>query len=214
MKNTNRKENTKQKILLALKQQLMDQGFRGIGVNVVARRAGVSKELIYRYFGSMDKLIRQLMIREDYWAMQSTKSIDLEKYLELINIEDIIKDMLFQQIEDLRNNPELQEIRRWELIDLNDLTLELAKNREVLSKEFLKKNGIIKGEVEAGKIAILLSGILYLVLRSKTSQEWFGINLETDKGWEILKNSLSNLISGSFENKNITTRERILRNAK
>ena len=51
----------------------MDQGFRGIGINVVARRAGVSKELIYRYFGSMDNLIRQLMIREDYWAMQSSK---------------------------------------------------------------------------------------------------------------------------------------------
>ena len=38
----------------------MDQGFRGIGANVVARRAGVSKELIYRYFGSMENLIRQL----------------------------------------------------------------------------------------------------------------------------------------------------------
>ncbi len=186
----------------------MDQGFRGIGINVVARRAGVSKELIYRYFGSMDNLIRQLMIREDYWAMQSSKDIINEKKLKNIDKVLEIKNMLFQQIEDLRNNKELQEIRRWELIDLNDLTIELAKIREDSSKEFLKNNGIQEGEIEAGKVAILLSGILYLVLRSKTADEWFGINLDKNKGWEIIKDSLESIIKDTFEDaKNLSNKE-------
>ena len=198
----NRKENTKKKILLALKQQLMDQGFRGIGINVVARRAGVSKELIYRYFGSMDNLIRDLMVQEDYWAMQSSKDVESYNNSKFVNKENEIINMLFQQIEDLRNNKELQEIRRWELIDLNDLTFELSQRRETSSKDFLKRNGIVEGDIEAGKLAILLSGILYLVLRSKISNEWFGINLEDNNGWDILKLSLKNLVKASFSEKN------------
>ena len=137
----------------------MDQGFRGIGVNVVARRAGVSKELIYRYFGSMENLIRQLMDNEDYWSMQSSNKIVTKNSKEFNkNLE--IKNMIFKQIDDLRKNKELQEIRRWELIDLNNLTIELAKRREISSKKFLKNNLIKEGSVEAGKLAILLSGIL------------------------------------------------------
>ena len=202
MNKLNRKENTKKKILLALKQQLMDQGFRGIGINVVARRAGVSKELIYRYFGSMDNLIRDLMVQEDYWAMQSSKDVESYNNSKFVNKENEIINMLFQQIEDLRNNKELQEIRRWELIDLNDLTFELSQRRETSSKDFLKRNGIVEGDIEAGKLAILLSGILYLVLRSKISNEWFGINLEDNNGWDILKLSLKNLVKASFSEKN------------
>jgi len=197
LKNLNRKENTKRKILLALKQQLMDQGFRGIGVNVVARRAGVSKELIYRYFGSMENLIRQLMDNEDYWSMQSSNKIVTKNSKEFNkNLE--IKNMIFKQIDDLRKNKELQEIRRWELIDLNNLTIELAKRREISSKKFLKNNLIKEGSVEAGKLAILLSGILYLVLRSKTSSEWFGINLEDENGWNVLRSSLKSIIDEAF----------------
>ncbi len=202
MNKLNRKENTKKKILLALKQQLMDQGFRGIGINVVARRAGVSKELIYRYFGSMDNLIRDLMVQEDYWAMQSSKDVESYNNSKFVNKENEIINMLFQQIEDLRNNKELQEIRRWELIDLNDLTFELSQRRETSSKDFLKRNGIVEGNIEAGKLAILLSGILYLVLRSKISNEWFGINLEDKNGWDILKLSLKSLVKASFSEKN------------
>ena len=202
MNKLNRKENTKKKILLALKQQLMDQGFRGIGINVVARRAGVSKELIYRYFGSMDNLIRDLMVQEDYWAMQSSKDVESYNNSKFVSKENEIINMLFQQIEDLRNNKELQEIRRWELIDLNDLTFELSQRRETSSKDFLKRNGIVEGNIEAGKLAILLSGILYLVLRSKISNEWFGINLEDKNGWDILKLSLKSLVKASFSEKN------------
>ena len=175
----------------------MDQGFRGIGVNVVARRAGVSKELIYRYFGSMENLIRQLMDNEDYWSMQSSNKIVTKNSKEFNkNLE--IKNMIFKQIDDLRKNKELQEIRRWELIDLNNLTIELAKRREISSKKFLKNNQIKEGSVEAGKLAILLSGILYLVLRSKTSSEWFGINLEDENGWNVLRSSLKSIIDEAF----------------
>ena len=180
----------------------MDQGFRGIGINVVARRAGVSKELIYRYFGSMDNLIRDLMVQEDYWAMQSSKDVESYNNSKFVSKENEIINMLFQQIEDLRNNKELQEIRRWELIDLNDLTFELSQRRETSSKDFLKRNGIVEGNIEAGKLAILLSGILYLVLRSKISNEWFGINLEDKNGWDILKLSLKSLVKASFSEKN------------
>ena len=43
-----RRKKTEQSILAALEEQLIEGGMQGLGINVVAKRAGVSKELIYR----------------------------------------------------------------------------------------------------------------------------------------------------------------------
>ncbi len=40
-------------IVRALERLLTKRGFEGLGVNAVAETAGVSKELIYRYFGGL-----------------------------------------------------------------------------------------------------------------------------------------------------------------
>ena len=49
---------TTEKILEALDRVLTRDGVRGVGINAVAREAGVDKVLIYRYFGGMQELLR------------------------------------------------------------------------------------------------------------------------------------------------------------
>ncbi len=48
-------EKTRQKILAGLEKLITRDGFTAVGVNAVAREAGIDKVLIYRYFGSMSK---------------------------------------------------------------------------------------------------------------------------------------------------------------
>ncbi len=198
-----RRQATEDKILRALRDQLADQGFRGLGVNAVARRADVSKELIYRYFGGMNDLIRELMRRQDYWS----------KGLDLTTADDgraakppaeEAAEMLVNQLELLRAQPELQEIRRWELIDRNEITLDLATAREKASSAFLTRLGVEPGSDAAARLAVLLSGVLYLVLRSKTSPRWFGIDLDDDAGWRTVAEALQDLAPHIFDDEDAT----------
>jgi AcrR family transcriptional regulator len=49
---------TEQRLLDAVGALLAEAGFSALGVNALARRAGVNKSLIYRYYGGMDGLLR------------------------------------------------------------------------------------------------------------------------------------------------------------
>ena len=46
------KELTKRKLFAAVGEILKSEGYNGLGVNRVAKQAGVNKKLIYRYFES------------------------------------------------------------------------------------------------------------------------------------------------------------------
>ncbi len=61
-----RRERTERAILQALEDQLCETGMVGMGINVVAKRAGVSKELIYRYFDGMSGLMLARMQEQDF----------------------------------------------------------------------------------------------------------------------------------------------------
>ena len=61
------REETRAKILEAVGKILAEEGFQGIGINNVSRRAGVDKVLIYRYFGDLPGLLREFASSGDYW---------------------------------------------------------------------------------------------------------------------------------------------------
>ena len=62
------RELTEKIILEAVGSIIENDGFEKLGVNAIAQRAGVSKVLIYRYFGGIDELIAQYLLRKDYWG--------------------------------------------------------------------------------------------------------------------------------------------------
>ena len=63
-----RREKTERQILLALEEQIRETGMGGVGINAIAKRAGVSKELIYRYFDGMPGLMLAWMREQDFWT--------------------------------------------------------------------------------------------------------------------------------------------------
>jgi len=49
---------TKERLLEAVDDVLARDGFNGLGINALAREAGVDKVLIYRYFGGLSGLLK------------------------------------------------------------------------------------------------------------------------------------------------------------
>ena len=62
------RETTEKRLLTAVGEIVEESGLESLGINAVAQRAGVSKMLIYRYFGSLEDLIAQYIIQRDYWV--------------------------------------------------------------------------------------------------------------------------------------------------
>jgi len=72
------KENTKRKLLDAVGEIIKKSGFSGLGVNKVAKLSGVSKILIYRYFGDFHQMIKAYVAENNFWTNNVTDLPGLE----------------------------------------------------------------------------------------------------------------------------------------
>lgn len=204
-----RREQTELRIMQAFEEQILETGMKGVGVNAIAKRAGVSKELIYRYFDGLPGLMLQWMYSQDFWTGKSNMLFG-EPLTNHANPNDkdaadastensrtVILAMLHAQAKALFENKALREIRRWELIEKNELSTQLAKRRESVARAFINRLCLANPESEVdipASVGILLAGILYLVLRSKTESHFLGVPIRTEDGWERIFSALEHLV--------------------
>lgn len=192
-----RRENTERKLLNALEEQINETGMVGVGVNAVAKRAGVSKELIYRYFDGMPGLLLAWMQEQDFWTARGGLIKDEES--SQLTPAALILSMLHAQIEALAGNESLREIRRWELIELNEVTEQLAQRREKAARSFIDRVDGLTQELDVpAVVSIMLAGVLYLMLRSRTESHFLGVSLRTNAGWQRLYAALEQIIDAGF----------------
>lgn len=188
------RELTKKKLLAAVERILRRDGFRALGVNAIAREAGVDKVLIYRYFNGLPGLLRAFATESDYWPAFNTPQ-DTETLL-----QDPIEfgtRVLLQIARELRERPATQEALRWELIERNDLT-ELTHHelREVQGRRWIEA---IERHTDAdvpALAAIVGGGLVYLALRAKTADRFNGMDLKSEADWQRLEAAARRLIEG------------------
>lgn len=180
-----RREKTEQAILEALEAQLVEGGMQNVGVNAIAKRAGVSKELIYRYFDGLPGLMLAWMQGRDYWSSKAgvLRADDTSN----LSPAELIRAMLREQEAVLARDQAVAAVRRWELIERTEVGDRLRARREREARTFINRlDGLTdKADVPAF-VSILLAGILYLSLRSKTEDVFLGVPLRTDEGWDRL----------------------------
>lgn len=177
-----RRKKTEQSILAALEEQLIEGGMQGLGINVVAKRAGVSKELIYRYFGGMPGLMLAWMQGRDYWSSKAgvLGSDDTSN----LSPAALIAAMLREQEAVLARDQAVAEVRRWELVERSEIGDQLRERREREARKFIDRLDGLTDEADVPAfVGILLAGILYLSLRSKTEEVFLGVPLRTEEGW-------------------------------
>ena len=199
---TRDKERTKQKILDGLAGLLAEKGPKGVGINALAKAAGVDKVLIYRYFGGLPELVRVFAEQGGFWpsyeelAGKETGSLTRE------GIEAFAKSVLAGHLRELRKRPLTQEIMRWELLEKNELTDELARARENQTGRFLELFGL-SGEEDRVRdmlaaATVIHAGLTYLVLRAKTAPVYMGVELDSERGWQRLERAARELVEAYF----------------
>ncbi|GGE75477.1 AcrR family transcriptional regulator [Paenalcaligenes hominis] len=197
-----RREKTEQRIMQALEDQIRATGMVGVGINAIAERAGVSKELIYRYFDGLPGLMMQWMKNQDFWTSNSSTLRDPSA--ETNTPKELILKMLRAQISALQDNDALKEIRRWELIERNEVSGQLAERREMAARPFIDELAALNDEMDVpAMVSVMLAGVLYLSLRAKTESQFLGVPLRTSEGWKRIDNALIQLtqsLPAEFQN--------------
>lgn len=185
------REQTEEKILEAVGSIIENQGFEKVGINAIATEAGVSKMLIYRYFGGVEELIAQYLIQKDYWANTDAAMINPEA------VGDSIKSMFRRQVEQLRNDITLRRLYRWELSTNNQNIRQLRNRREENGCRLIKMVSALTGcpDAQVAALASILSAsISYLALLEDQCQSYNGICLQTDVGWNQLMQGIEMII--------------------
>ena len=194
-----RREQTKKKIMEALDAQIRETGMKGVGINAIAARAKVSKELIYRYFDGLPGLLMAWMLEQDYWTGRSELLTAKESSHQ--TPAELILAMLRAQIEALGNNEALREVRIWELVERNDITAQLADRRERTARAFIDRvDGLTDQADVPAHVSVLLAGMIYLMLRSKTESHFLGVPLRTNEGWARIFSAVEAMVGTLHDN--------------
>lgn len=185
------REVTEKKILDAVGVIISEDGFEKVGVNAVAQKAGISKMLIYRYFGSIDELIAKYIFQNDFWiniSVEPDKINDLSRF---------IKDIFQRQISQLRENITLKRLYRWELSTNNPIINQIRAKRESNGFQLVsimsKLTNSSSKEV-ASLASIISASVSYLVLLEELNPVYNGINLQSNDGWEQIAEGINLIV--------------------
>jgi AcrR family transcriptional regulator len=184
---------TEERILAAVGTVLARDGFGAVGVNAIAREAGIDKVLIYRYFGGLPELLRQWGASSRFWpGIDELLGEDRAAMLARPAAE---RWTLFLEhfIDALRARPLTIEILAAEIVQRNELSAILEDEREQWGAQ---AEALLGGEAFRaqphlrGTTLLLVAGVQYLLVRARTIRVFGGIDLRTDAGWRALKDAL------------------------
>ena len=185
------REATERRLVDTVGELIRENGFEKIGVNAVAARSGVSKILVYRYFGSVEGLLAAYIRRYDLWLNFPQ---DLPGREEL---PEFLKRTFRAQIARLRGDATLKRLYRWELSSDNELIVRLREQREQVGRELVRRVCDVTGrpEEQIAPLASLLSAsVTYLALLGEFCPVYNGIPLQEDAGWEQIGRGIDQII--------------------
>ena len=182
---------TEKRLLETVGKMVAEKGFEQIVINAIAAQSGVSKILIYRYFGSIDGLLSAYIRQYDFWL---NLPADVPERDEL---PQFLKTMFQQQIDRLRTDATLRRLYRWELSCNNEMVAKIREQREKARLELIRKfcqaSGMQQPEAETIS-AIFAASITYLAMLSDFCPVYNGIAIDEETGWERIKSGIDTLI--------------------
>lgn len=187
---------TEERILGAVGQVLAREGFAALGVNAIAREAGVDKVLIYRYFGGLPELLRAWGGSGRFWPRVSDLLGDQPQALLSLAPAERYARFFEHFVHELRARPLTLEVLAAEVQSPNELTAILEAEREQWGEEASRVLG--GPEMQARPFVqevtlLLVAGVQYLLLRSRSTRIFGGVDIQADAGWERLLGAVRTL---------------------
>ena len=187
---------TEARILAAVGTVLARDGFGRVGINAIAKQAGVDKVLIYRYFGGLAELLRVWGESGRFWPRVDELLGDSSEAFLALPVAERYARFFDHFVDALRERPLTIEILAAEIAERNDLTAVLESEREAWGEAASRLLGGAEFSARPelrGVTLLLVAGVQYLLVRSRTIRIFGGIDIKSDAGWGELKAAIRTL---------------------
>lgn len=192
---------TEARIVAAVGEVLARDGFSAIGINAIAKQAGVDKVLIYRYFGGLPELLKTWGQSGQFWPSVDELLGAKPKAFGALPPAERYARFMEHFIDGLRARPLTLEILAAELVERTELTAILEAEREAWGEAAARLLGgkeFVKRPELQGLTILLIAGAQYLLVRSRHIRIFGGIDIQSDAGWVTLKASVRKTALGLF----------------
>ncbi|WP_448099536.1 TetR/AcrR family transcriptional regulator [Polluticoccus soli] len=169
-------DQTKTNILKAVGNIIQTEGYTGLFIRNIARKAHTSGKMIYYHFGTLDNLIETYIKTKDHWRVFSEEK-NTEKWTIMAQDPSILlKTILNGHFEEFTKNKEMQKIILWEISQYTEILRKEADLREewgnkifaLIDPKFKNSDFDIRSVC-----AILVAGIYYLILHAENNGSTF-----------------------------------------
>ena len=181
------KENTKRKLLDAVGVILKKDGFGGLGVNKVAKLAGVSKILIYRYFGDFNELVKSCVVENNFWTNNLTEPAASEDTT--VSMQQLINTLLKERFGYFYNHCQMQAAL---LNDTSNYNLNIKKRT---GSNRLRKRKLQPAKEQGFDNCITYFNIVSTLLLAGTNHLVLGSHSETKNE---LQHSMEKIVEWTF----------------
>ncbi|ROS04639.1 TetR family transcriptional regulator [Sinobacterium caligoides] len=191
---------TKQRILSAIHELLVTKGYAGLGINRIAKEAGVDKVLIYRYFGGFEGALKAYAETELCWPpLEEMLGCDKDSFSKMSPLEQR-KSVTRNSLRAMRKRPHTLALLAWELVEANALTSILAELREKQSQEIYRLipfDAASEDAIDARAFYFVLgSAIHYLAISELSDRNIFGLNKQRGVDWDSVEHVLDMIHDG------------------
>lgn len=184
---------TTQRIIDALEEVISERGLEGIGVNRIAEKAGVSKVLIYRYFGGLDGLLEYYVKMGKLFPMFTPAVLDQIRPLHESDLARVWYRQVIQTFRFFRTFKAAREILKANIIE-NDTTAEVTSRAqdEELTR-LVEQLSFVKGADVQAVSAVVIGAMSYLTLLAQNNRTMIGIDLRSEEGWNRIENAVKTI---------------------
>ncbi len=193
---TKDRNQTERRILDAVGTIVETEGFEAVGVNAVASVSGVSKVLIYRYFGSIEQLLAKYLEDNDFWL---NTEFPIQQY---DNVKEFSKAVFRAYIDMLRKSPALRKLYRWELTTNNPAIAGLRERRERTAMDII--NAVSRQSRQdvdqvAGISTLVTGSVSYLCILAENCAVYNSLEINSDSGWDKLLKTIDFMFDKIFD---------------
>ena len=196
---------SRQLILSAAQDEFAAYGLNGARVDRIAQRIGASKNLIYHYFGSKDRLYlnaleaiyRQMRAEQDDLALQELPPLEGMRRLvantfdHFVSAPALIRLMSIENIHFARHLKKSKSVKPLYAPLLRTIRSLLAKGQA---------DGVFRRNVDAVDLYISMSGLAYFYLSNRHSLAWiFDQPLDEPKRLQQRRTHVVDLILGYLQ---------------
>jgi AcrR family transcriptional regulator len=194
-----KREATKAALIEAFEAIVAEDGIGAVGVNAVAKRAGVGKPLIYKYFGGFDGLVQAWAAQSKVWGSDEDIFSVLADNKEA-DPAQVFRAYMTRSATELRSKPIALQVMAQALLGPGDLTagLEAAKQDSGKHHDALyQEGGVFDDPDTSALLLVMYAASQYLAMRSLAQSNFNGIALDTEDGWQAAMGMLTRVFDNA-----------------